>query len=56
MNSINKKKYHSAHQWQKGCSEVIPGLRAIPWWYLIKFISGTQTNFLGLNNLKATMN
>jgi hypothetical protein len=32
LNKINGKKYVSTHEWQKGCSEVIPGLRAIPWW------------------------
>ena len=37
LNQINKKKYISPHEWQRGCSEVIPGLRGIPWWDTSEF-------------------
>ena len=31
---------------QKGCPDIIPGLRAKPWWYLYSNI-GMLINFLG---------
>lgn len=55
LNEINKKKYISKHEWQRGCVEVVPGLRGIPWWYDISIYLGTPMNFLGSSNSRRTM-
>jgi hypothetical protein len=39
---------------QKGCPDIIPGLRAQPWWYIYSHL-GEERNFLGFNILRIIM-
>lgn len=43
---INGQKIPPKEEMQKGCPDIIPGLRAKPWWYNISN-SGTLNSFLG---------
>ncbi len=43
---LNKAYVHPVSPLQKGCPDIIPGLRAQPWWYLFSK-SGIRRSFLG---------
>jgi len=43
---MNGQRIPPQNELQKGCPDIIPGLRSKPWW-LITFYLGMQMNFLG---------
>lgn len=43
---INQSHVHPSNILQKGCPDIIPGLRAKPWWYTIYHL-GIDKSFLG---------
>lgn len=51
---INQSYIPPSNVLQKGCPDIIPGLRAKPWWY-IQFYKGTDNNFLGWLFLNKTI-
>lgn len=48
MGKINNNHISPSNPLQKGCPDIIPGLKAQPWWYENQYL-GTQKTFLGLN-------